>query len=182
MNEKYLLETDKLLLRQITSTDWDLFYSLQTNESVQNFVSDIKNDETIRQAFDSRLPIWNKLNPQWLCLVIILRETGERIGLTGFFPEWEPHQQAEVGFMLLPEFHGKGYGKESLIAVLEFAFRDCSFHKAKATVTEGNTASCCLLNKVGFQQEGIIRDNYKIGGTWKNDIVFGMFSNELITT
>ena len=169
-------------MRQIETSDWELFYDLEKDGSVQEFVSDINSDEKIKQRFESRLPSWSKEKAQWLCLVIILKETGEKVGLTGFFPDLEPYQQAEVGFMLLPKFQGKGYGTESLISVSNFAFKTCNFHKLKATVTEGNNASCTLLKKVGFQQEGIIRDNYKINGEWKNDIVFGMFSNELTAT
>lgn len=175
-----MIETNRLLLRQIEPSDWAFFYGLEKDVSIQQYVSDINADEKIRERFESRLPAWDKTYPQWLCLVIILKETGERVGVSGFFPEWEPYQQAEVGFMLAAGFHGKGYGKESLIAVLDYAFNDLSFHKVKATVTEGNDASCGLLKKVGFQQEGIIRDNYKIQGIWKNDIVFGMFGNELV--
>lgn len=182
MSNNLILETERLSMRQIEPSDWELFSNLQNNESVQKFVSDINTDEQIKQGFKSRLPSWSKENTQWLCLVITLKATGEKLGVTGFFPEWEPYKQAEVGFMLLPEFHGKGFGKESLVAILNFAFETCDFHKAKATVTEGNDASCHLLKKVGFQQEGIIRDNYKINGAWKSDIIFGMFGNELTAT
>ena len=169
-------------MKQINSSDWGLFANLKKNESVQEFVSDLNTDEQIEQGFQSRLQPWKKENSQWLCLVITIKKTGEKIGVTGFFSEWEPYKQAEVGFMLLPEFHGKGYGKESLVALLDFTFKVCSFHKVKATVTKGNYASLSLLKRVGFQQEGIIRDNYKVNGAWKNDIIFGMFSNELIAT
>ena len=174
-----ILETDNLMMRQIEENDWSLFYQLETDISVQKFVSDINTKSKIKERFKSRLEKWDKKSSQWLCLVIIDKSTNEKIGVTGFYPEWESYKQAEVGFMLLPKFHGKGYGKESLIAVLDFALNECEFHKIKATVTEGNDASCHLLKKVGFQQEGIIRDNYKINETWKNDIIFGMFSNEL---
>lgn len=176
-----MIETNRLLMRQIEYTDWEFFYNVEKDASVQEYVSDINTEETIRERFESRLPSWNKMNSQWLCLVITLKETGEKIGVSGFYPEWEPYQQAEVGFLLASGFQGEGYGKESLIAVLGFVFDDLSFHKVKATVTEGNDASCGLLRKVGFQQEGLIRDNYKIQGAWKNDIVFGLLRNELVT-
>ena len=125
---------------------------------------------------------WDKTKSQWLCLVIINKSTNEKIGVTGFFPEWEPYKQAEVGFMLLPSFQGKGYGKESLIGVLNLALNNCNFHKIKATVTLGNDACIHLLRKVGFKKEVLIRDNYKIKGEWKDDVLLGMLSTELIAT
>ena len=173
MSANILLETPRLWLRPLVNSDWPMYFELKTHALVQQNVGDIQSDSLIRQGFESRLPSWDKKKNQWLCLVIVLKETEEVLGVTGFLPEWEPYQQAEVGYMLHPSHHRKGYGAESLRAVVQFALEQCQFHKLKATVTEGNTASCYLLEKLGFQKEGLLRDNFKMNGAWKNDIVYG---------
>ena len=67
---------------------------------------------------------------------------------------------------------------ESLRAVVKFAFEDCRFHKLKATVTTGNEASCTLLKKAGFKEEGVLREHDKLGGVWRDDRLFGLLSHE----
>ena len=128
--------------------------------------------------FNSRLPTWSKECSFWLTLVISDKESGEKIGLTGFMPEWEPYQQAELGFMLAPEYQGKGFAKESLCAVLDFAFESCGFHKLVATVTEGHEQSFGLLKRVGFQHEGTLRENFRLNNNWYNDLKMGLLATE----
>ena len=181
MNHPLELDTKNLLLKQITPSDWALFHHLETDKSVQQYVADIRCETEIQQRFNERLPQWHKENNQWLCLVIHSKNTGEKVGITGFHPDWQISQEAEVGFMVMPEFQGQGIGKESLMAVLEFAFDECRFSKVNATVTKGNDASCQLLEKVGFQLEKVIPENYQINGNMYDDIIYGLERCSFIT-
>ncbi len=178
MTNQLIIETPRLLMRPMVTADWSLFHRLETDSSVQKYVSDLKDNSSIKQRFESRLPLWSKTGSQWLCLIITEKSSSKPIGITGFYPEWEPCRQAEVGFMLLPDYQNKGFGKESLLALARYAFEECRFHKLKATVTEGNDACCQLLKNIGFQQEARLRDNYRIAGQWQNDLVFGLLHHE----
>ena len=82
------------------------------------------------------------------------------------------------GYGSLPAGQGKGYGKESLRAVLDFAVNACGFHKLTATVTAGNLASRGLLESCGFQLEGTLRDNFRLAGQWYDDWLFGLLAAE----
>lgn len=172
------LETARLILRPLTEADRVFFSQLQQHPDVMRYVSDPLSADAINEKFNSRLPAWTKHSSHKLCLMIIDKHRNTPIGITGFMPEWEPYQQAEVGFLLHPNEQGKGYGKESLQAVLQFAFDDCLFHKIKATVTEGNIASASLLERVGFIQEGRIRDNFKLNQQWHNDLIYGLLNSD----
>ena len=172
------IETPRLILRPLNENDWKLFKGLHQSSEVIKYVSDPFTESAIKDRFDARLGGWKKTANQWLTLTIIEKATEKKIGVTGFYPEWEPYQQAELGFLLSPEFQGKGFGKESTIAVIEYAFDQCNFHKVIATVTEGNTPSFNLLKALGFSHEGTIRDNFKLGGHWRNDLKLGLLNHE----
>ncbi|QZA76628.1 GNAT family N-acetyltransferase [Deefgea tanakiae] len=172
------IETARLILKSITEADRGFFSQLHQHPDVMRYVSDTLSADTINEKFNSRLTAWTKHSSHWLCLIMIDKRRNMPIGVTGFIPEWEPYQQAEVGFLLHPDEQGKGYGKESLQAVLKFAFNDCLFHKIKATVTEGNIASASLLEQAGFIQEGKIRDNSKLNMQWHNDLIYGLLNSE----
>ena len=172
------IETQRLTLKPISKDDWEFFEELHQSNGVLKYVSDPFTESEISERFNSRLGEWKKTSNQWLTLTIIEHATGNKIGVTGFFPEWEPYQQAELGFLLSPKFQGKGYGKESTKAVIEYAFNQCNFHKVIATVTEGNSPSFNLLKALGFTHEGTIRDNFKLGGNWCNDLKLGLLNHE----
>ncbi|NEY26723.1 N-acetyltransferase [Hafnia alvei] len=173
-----MLETQRLIMRQITESDWAFFSDLYRDEQAMALIADTQTEQQILAAFESRLPAWRKELPQWLCLVMIDRDSGQRVGLTGFVSEWMPHRIAEVGFIISPRFQRKGYGKESLTALIDFAFSQCGYHKLKAVVTSGNEASRGLLMRSGFQQEGCLRQNYFLQGKWHDDWVFGLLAEE----
>ncbi|WP_105172206.1 GNAT family N-acetyltransferase [Pseudoalteromonas sp. T1lg24] len=172
------LETERLLLRSLSSDDWQFFKHLHQLPDVMRFISDMPTLDVIKQRFDERCISWQKQSNDWLTLTMFNKNTMTPIGVTGFLSQWQPYQQAELGFMLDPEFQGLGYAKESTRRVTAFAFDECDYHKVTATVTQGNDASSRLLTALGFKLEGVIRDNYKIDDKWFNDQKFGMLKSE----
>ncbi|EFE95730.1 acetyltransferase, GNAT family [Serratia odorifera DSM 4582] len=172
------LETERLTLHSLTEEDWPLFLQLYRDPQVIRYLADPLDEAEIHARFAGRLPAWNKHSQHWLCLVMREKASGAALGLTGFRAEWLPFQQAEVGFASLPAGQGKGYGKESLRKLMDFAFNACGFHKLNATVTEGNMASRRLLESCGFQLEGTLRDNFRLAGQWYNDWQLGLLASE----
>lgn len=175
------IETERLILQPICKNDWELFEELHKSNEVIKYVNDPFKDSEIKERFNSRLGKWDKTSNHWLALTILEKETNNKLGITGFYPEWEPYKQAELGFLLLPKYQGKGFGKESTAAVLEYAFNECHFHKVIATVTEGNLPSFALLKNLKFIHEGTIRDNFKLCGKWQNDLKLGLLRHEYNT-
>jgi len=172
------LETENLTLRQISNDDWVLFNSLQQNSDVMKYVSDPRSENEIFERFTSALPNWEVESSKYLCLCIIENDTNEKVGIIGFSPEWTPYKEAEVGFMILPMFQGKGYAKESLTSVIDFVFKKCGFRKLKAVVVDSHFRCINLLKNMGFVEESILRNNIKLNGRWHNDLCFVLIENE----
>jgi RimJ/RimL family protein N-acetyltransferase len=172
------LETTRLILTPITHDDWPFYYALHNAPGVMRYVADPHSAEELHTRFSARLQDWSKESDQWLCLAVQERASGSKIGISVFKPLWQPCQQAELGYLFLPEWHGRGYALEAARAVIEFAFTICGFHKIIATVTAGNDPSVKLLEKAGFVQEGRLRDNFKLGGEWYDDLKFGLLAED----
>ncbi|MBK4772029.1 MAG: GNAT family N-acetyltransferase [Pantoea sp. Morm] len=163
--------------RCLSHTDWPFYLALNQDRHVMHFISDSRTEEEIRiHSFEKRLQPWQKGSEHWLCLVISQKNTHLPIGVTGFIERSE--SIAEVGFILASEFHGKGFGSESLKDIARFAFNTHGYHKLTATVTSGNEASRRTLLKVGFQHEGTLRQNYFLQDRWQDDWVFGLLKDE----
>lgn len=174
-------ETPRLLLKPLSHADFAFFSHLHQQPQVMRFVSDIPTTDALKQRFNDRICDWHKEDNSWLTLIMIEKSSSKPVGLTGFLSEWQPYQQAELGFLIDPKFQGVGYGKESTLKVMDFAFQHCQFHKLTATVTEGNDASSNLLISIGFQLEGRLRDNYQINGKWFNDLKYGMLHRDYVS-
>lgn len=112
------IHTTRLKMAQITGKDWELFESLHRDPAVISLCFDEPSSSEIREKFESRLPIWCQGSESWLCLTMTIQGTGEKIGVTGFrFIDGI----AEVGYLILPQYHGLGFGTESLKSLINWA-------------------------------------------------------------
>ncbi|WP_038176517.1 MULTISPECIES: GNAT family N-acetyltransferase [Vibrio] len=166
------LESKQLVMNPITAKDWSLFERLHQDDEVIRYAFDKPTTDEIRQRFESRLPVWRWPDKHWLCLVIREKTTGEAIGVTGLCVSEQNQQQVEVGYLLLPEFHGKGYGTESLITLIQHAANQLPITIVNAIVTDGNVASCKVLEKAGFSLKEREKNAYQIGGKYYDDLIY----------
>lgn len=101
-------------------------------------------------------------------LAVILRDTGKMIGTCGFVRFDDASHSAEVGYVLNPAYHRRGYGTEALSAILHFGFSQLRLHRIEARFMKENVASRRLAEKCGMQFEGIHRDMLMIKGQYRD--------------
>jgi RimJ/RimL family protein N-acetyltransferase len=163
-----------LILRSLTEADWPLFLQLHRNEQVLQYVADPFAEEQIRQRFNERLQPWQAGDVHWLCLVIVEKSSGAEVGVCGFHgleSDADAPLTAEVGYLLLPDFFGKGYATLALKATLDYG-ATFGITEWQAVVTEGNTGSCRVLEKCGFSLFERQHNGYQIGDKFVADLVF----------
>jgi ribosomal-protein-alanine N-acetyltransferase len=84
----------------------------------------------------------------------------------------------EIGYGFAESHHGKGIATAAVRLLVEKIFRETNLRKLLAYVHEENIASCRVLEKVGFQEEGLLRDHYLILGNPVNEILYGLLKQE----
>lgn len=110
---------------------------------------------------------------------IFLRETGQLIGdidLTGVLRG--AVQSCYIGYSLDQEQNGKGFMTEAVKLVIEYAFKHLHLHRIVAGVMPRNIGSIRVLEKAGFEKEGIARKNVKINGKWEDHVTFSILNPE----
>jgi RimJ/RimL family protein N-acetyltransferase len=80
----------------------------------------------------------------------------------------------EIGYWIVPEEQGNGYATEAADLVVKHAFHDQGLHKVIARTFADNEASQRVLEKLGFEQEGRLRDHHYINGERKDMSLFGL--------
>lgn len=85
---------------------------------------------------------------------------------------------AEIGYGIDEEYQGKGVATDSVRLLIDMAFSESTLRKLIAYVHEENLASCRVLEKLGFTQEGLLREHYIINGKPENEILFGLLKRE----
>jgi ribosomal-protein-alanine N-acetyltransferase len=85
---------------------------------------------------------------------------------------------AEIGYGVAETRQGRGIATAAVKMLVQKCFCESSLRKLLAYVHDKNVASCRVLQKVGFTQEGILREHYIINGTAANEILFGLLKHE----
>ncbi len=100
------------------------------------------------------------------------------IGTCGFTAFNCTSDSAEVGYVLNPEYWGKGIAPEAVRRVLEFGFDDMGLHRIEAKFMEENERSRRVMEKVGMTFEGIHRDGMYVKGSYVNVGVCAILEDE----
>ena len=87
-------------------------------------------------------------------------------------------QSATIGYWMGEEHAGRGYMAAALKALIPFAFRTLNLHRLVAASLPNNVRSIGLLEKLGFQREGLARGLVCINGQWRDHIVFAMLKDD----
>lgn len=81
-------------------------------------------------------------------------------------------QNAFVGYSIDKNEQGKGYMKEALSLVIEYAFNDMELHRLEASTLVDNMRSQNVLISCGFNEIGVSRKYLFIDGSWKDHKIF----------
>lgn len=154
--------------RQIKQSDRQKFYSLFQEPEALRYCFDSPHDEDLEVLFTSRLPIWERNSDHWLCLTVEEKSNGNFIGVTGFK---KTGSSAEVGFMFLPKYFGKGYATESLLALVKYS-QYVGVSELTANITEGNISSVRVVQKCGFKLSKVSNACICIGGKMYNNLEY----------
>jgi len=154
-----ILETERLILREVHTSDSDFILDLLNQPSFIKYIADrgVRTVDQAREYIESRFVQSYKTNGYGLFLME-LKDGGTPIGLCGFVNrETLPHP--DVGFALLPQFEKQGYAYEAASALLDYERERLGCKRVLAITTPDNESSGRLLEKIGLRFEREIELN-----------------------
>jgi len=101
---------------------------------------------------------------------------GERVGAAWLFGVKPLHGRGELGYWVADGHRGEGHATAAARLLVEYAVAEQRLRKLTARVFEGNEASERVLEKVGFEEEGLLRDHYYIDGEWLDATLYAYFA------
>jgi RimJ/RimL family protein N-acetyltransferase len=151
-----ILETDRLIIREIETSDAEFILDLLNQPSFIKYIGD-RNVRTLDDAknfLETRYRKSYQDNGFGLYLVE-LQEDNTPLGISGFVKR-DNFQYADIGFAFLPQFEGKGFAFESAAAMMKYGREILQFKEVLAITTQDNESSGKLLTKLGFNFDELI--------------------------
>jgi len=170
-----IIETERLILREMVIDDAQDMLRLHSNHQVQKHTGEdvITSLEEIRnkiKEFQSRDE--NRGFGRW---VTILKKGKQFVGWAGlaYLPEFD---EIDLGYRFLPEYWGLGIATEASRAILTYGFDSLKLSKIIAIAMKENKASIKVMEKVGMEFDKFAP--YELGS---EDAVWYWCDKKLIT-
>jgi RimJ/RimL family protein N-acetyltransferase len=149
------LETDRLLLRPVTSGDVDEIHALHTDDAVMRYLSrERARREDVRDGTIPRMLAWERQHPAWGYAAAVERTTGAFLGWLLLRPAMDRDPvpgELEVGWRLHRAAWGRGYATEGARALLRHAFTALDTRSVFATTMAVNTPSRRVMERLGMR-------------------------------
>jgi len=173
------LQTERLLLRRMLVSDADDMYAYAKRTDVTKYLTwnpHPDRDYTVEylQYLATRYRVGDFYD--W---GVTLRDSGRLVGTCGFTSFDFPHNSAQVGYVLNPEYWGQGIIAEALQAVIRFGFHELELHRIEAFYMDGNARSRRVMEKVGMTYEGTRRGAMYIKGKYRDIGVYAVLRDDL---
>lgn len=146
----YILETERLRLREFTLDDTPFIIELLNSEGWIKYIGD-RNVKTEEQAINylGNGPLKSYRQNGFGLSMVEKKDDQTPIGMCGIINR-DNLKHPDIGFALLPEFYGKGYAYEIASAVLQYAKEQLKLPIIAAIVQPDNISSIKLLGKLGL--------------------------------
>jgi [ribosomal protein S5]-alanine N-acetyltransferase len=168
------LETERLLLRRVDNNDVEEIILLRGNPQTMKYIPRplVKTKE---DALEHIAMIDSKIeNNEGINWAITLKNNLKLIGIIGLYRIKPEHYRAEIGYMILPEFNGKGITTEAIKAVLNYGFNEMNLHSIEGVIDPQNFASERVLQKNGFVKEAHLVENEFYDGKFLDTVIYSL--------
>lgn len=175
------VHTDRLTLRPATAGDADATWRFRQRADVCRWLTRAHTSPAAHRT-------WFQA-PDTLARTLIIERDGTVVGdlMVKIEDAWAQDEiadrardvQAELGWVLDPEYAGHGYATEAVREVLRLCFKDLGLRRVTAICFAGNEASWRLMERVGMRREFYtVRDSLHRSGEWLDGAGYALLADE----
>lgn len=155
--EQQTLYTPRLVLRAVEDGDRQKVFEGFSNAEVTRYF-DITYSTYESTSVQMEWYATNRKEESGYAWAVCDKTSGDVMGIFSLYFINKNHKRAELGYWLLPPYWNKGFATEAITAILNYAKKELNLHRISAEIEPANTASLKLLQKLGFKQDGTLRD------------------------
>ena len=164
------VEGDPVSLHVITEEDYDFLVENRNRPAVRHGIG--QSEPTTRDDYQEMV----EESEDGVALLPCV--DGDPVGYVWAFHVSDVSRNGLIGYWIAEDEHGQGYGTAMVDRFAAWAFRDRGLHKLWAHVFVTNEGSQRVLEKNGFEREGVLRDQFWIDGEFVDAYTYGLLADE----
>lgn len=150
-----ILETERLIIRNWREADRDLFFEINSDETVMAFFPFRRDRAGADEFFDHLQALISQTGLGFYALES--KASGETIGFSGLartdLAPFIPHGTVEIGWRLSPHFWGKGFVTEAAKALLGHGFETENLDEIVSFAVHDNHRSTSVMQRIGMHRD-----------------------------
>ena len=161
-----IIETERFHLRRLTVADAPSLFHILSNPEVAQFSGRPalnRMTEAVEVLRDVGLDFATRRAIRW---GVCLGEQGRIVATVGLHHWDRINRHISIGFDVARDRWGEGIASESVGAVIEFAFDQLGVHRVEADVISSNEPCLAVLERLGFEREGRLKERLYIKGSF----------------
>ena len=172
------LETDRLIMRKILPSDCSDVYDYSYRPETSRYLlwSPHANLRYTKKYLSYVQTAYK--NENFYDFALVDKESGKMIGTCGFTSFDLQNNAAEIGYVLHPEFWGKGLAREAVMRLMKFGFAELRLHRLSAKIMAGNSASKRVAEKCGMRHEATYMEGMLIKGRYETIDEYAILAKE----
>jgi RimJ/RimL family protein N-acetyltransferase len=168
------LITPRLRLRLTTPADDHVQIEHEMIPAIMDAIRDpLPRSEIEHRIRDFAAP-WSATEDAWVSLSLEESDSGNVAGFFFLRVVSYENQSVELGFRLHPDYWRRGYTFEAARCLLDYCTEELQVRKMVAYCVDTNKGSAGVLEKLGFVEEGCLRQHSPLGGRWCDELVYGL--------
>lgn len=173
------LETERLIIRQLTPDDVHDCFAITSDPRVLAMMVVTERQTTIEQTKQYIADLCAQYEKDNTGLWAVVEKGSKRvIGLCGLIEYKARFRRAELCYMFAYDVWGKGYATEACRAVADYGFTAMNLNRIEAPVDPENIASIRVLEKLGMQCEGLLRQRVICNGEPRDRAFYGLLKKD----
>ncbi len=200
------LITPRLILREFCAADFDAVHAYESNPETQRYEQVVTATEEQTRRYLADAQAWAQEQPRTryrLAITVrpadagryrspadagryrspneaapLAQAAGAACGRISLALNWPEIREWEVGWTVDPRQWGRGYATEAAQAILGFAFGELGAHRVVAFCNANNRASARVMEKLGMQRDGYLRETRWWNGAWADEFVYSILDHE----
>lgn len=182
-NEGPEIENDAYRLRLARYGDFEQWHKLrsESRQFLQPWEPSWRTDELTERAFRSRVIRSEQEYNSGLSLQLLLFSRGDKLllgGLTIGLIRRGAAQCCMIGYWMGERYSGKGHMFAALELAIPYIFGKLQLHRIEAACIPENDRSIRLLERAGFEREGLLREYLKINGQWRDHVMYSRLAGQ----
>ena len=171
------LLTPRLCLRQFRDEDTDAMHECFTDAEAMRFW----NTQVHTRRIETELAVRRFVHctPEYYRFWAVADGGTDRcVGMVSYHDGHIRNKRVAIGYLVNPARWRQGIGSEAVSAMLDHCFGALGLHRVQAFIQPDNAASRALVEKLGFCCEGLLRNNLRVGGSWRDELLYALLGTE----